>query len=163
VHVSVSYAHIYEYLDLFVFEGKPAKDVKDPKSCISLFVADMDIPYYMDDNYDGVDLVPLLRLCKTKPNIALITAMPGREEYGEQLDQMLQLNINDNETWWNFMEQAVTKIMIQAYRRTMSVDIMVKPEFAEEWMGALGDKKRAWLRTRGLDWPNVSVNVKVDS
>jgi hypothetical protein len=99
VHMLVSYAHIYEYLDLFVFQGKPAKDVKDPLCVVSLLVAEM------DDNCDGVDLVPLLRLCKANPNIWFLVSMPGREEYAEQLQQMVQLNINDNESWWNFMSR----------------------------------------------------------
>jgi hypothetical protein len=169
--------HLYTYLYLFVFECKQAKDVKDPRCGVQLLVAGIDspdreiprmrrrhlsdIPSYETSCVKAFDLVPLLRLCKAKPNIRIRASMPRRRASAKQLD--LLLDIKDNDRWWAFMEKAVIRINLRGCSRTICVEIMVKSKYGEEWIGGHGDAKRAWLRERGLDWPKVSVDVVVDS
>ena len=153
---------VYAYLELFMFGGRPIKNIANLEGNITLLCdSDDGLPGLGHD--DKVDIAPLIRLHKRCPKF-ILEIQDGLAYTEEEIPAVL--DVHKNETWWTYFDKAVTHVLVQPGHCGVHLEIVVDPEYQEQWMDTeprttRRREKREWVQRKGLKFCDMDVDVLV--
>jgi hypothetical protein len=147
---------VYDYLETFIWQGKPNEAAKFTHFNISLGNDIQRRHGHTENTYRRMNLAPLLRLYKSTPGFGL-----HFDENEWNLNPSLQQFMDtENTAWWEYMFRAIHRIHLsEDIFSWTDLDIIIKPEHEEWWMkygrskymySALYEQKGEWAERYGL-------------
>ena len=113
------------------------------------------------------DIGPLIRLHKQNPKF-IVKFQNMNFLADEEVDSLMDVHASG--PWWDYFEEAVTRVLIAPGWSEMQVELLLRPQFAEPWMASersrkginYPQEKTDWMVKGGLLFQMIRVYVLVD-
>jgi hypothetical protein len=108
-----------------VFHGRPIEKDKDVESHTCAVGGDR-----LNTLYNWADFLPLIHMCRRNP--VMIIEFRDSKPYMSQKSSVI-MNVCTNETWWTYLNAAVTAVFLQThqYASDVYIAIHIKAKFNE--------------------------------